>query len=279
MKIGIVAPSPVPFTRGGAERALSGLQRAIDDHTPHDAELVKLPVREDTLAHLIEGYRGFAELDVSHFDLVVTAKYPAWIVPHPNHVVWMFHPLRGLYDTYHTFGLPERPDPQVAEVRDLVRFLSRARRRDELPGFFDAWQAALDAAGRHHPDLALPSPVARAVVHWLDGLALASFEVRRHLALSHTVARRPGYFPGGVDVAVAHIPSDLPPRVGQGRSHLFIASRLDGPKRLDLLIRAMAHVPGHLPLLIGGTGPREPELRALAATDPRIRFCLSLIHI
>ena len=34
----------------------------------------------------------------------------------------------------------------------------------------------------------------------------------------------------------------------------------------------MAHVPGDIPLLIAGTGPEEPRLRALAAGDPRIRF-------
>ena len=44
-------------------------------------------------------------------------------------------------------------------------------------------------------------------------------------------------------------------RTGSGSSYLFTASRLDGPKRLDLLIDAMAHVPQEIPLLIGGTGP------------------------
>ena len=137
MKIGIVAPSPVPFTRGGAERAWAGQQHAINELTPHDAELVKLPIREDTLPHLVEGYRDFAELDVSHFDVVITSKYPAWLVRHPHHVVWMFHPLRGLYDTYRVFGLPELPDPRVSEVRALVQFLRRPPRREDLDELFD----------------------------------------------------------------------------------------------------------------------------------------------
>ena len=71
---------------------------------------------------------------------------------------------------------------------------------------------------------------------------------------------------------MVRLPSDLGPLRHGGQRHLFTVSRLDGPKRFDLLIRAMAHVPGDLPLLIAGTGPEEPRLRALAAGDPRIRF-------
>src|SRR5690606_4979808 len=95
-----------------------------------------------------------------------------------------------------------------------------------------------------------------------------------HAALSRTIAVRDGYLPPGVGAHVAHAPSDVPaPPPGQGaRTHVFTVSRLDGPKRIDLVVEAMAHVPGDVPLLIGGTGPEEARLRELAAGDPRIRF-------
>ena len=181
VKIGIVAPSPVPPTRGGAERAWAGLARAIDELTPHEAELVKLPVRETTLPELLEGYRAFARLDVSRFDRVITSKYPAWIVAHPYHIVWMFHPLRGLYDTYHMFGMPERAEPTVAEVARPGRGSSTGRRcAASSTAASTLWDRALRAAGPDHPELALPSPVARRLVHWLDAVALAPPAVRRH---------------------------------------------------------------------------------------------------
>lgn len=277
MRVAIVAPSPVPFTRGGAERAWDGLHRAIGDHTDHDAELLKLPIQEDTLPHLIEGYRSFAAMDVSHFDLVVTSKYPAWIVPHANHVVWMFHPLRGLYDTYNTFGLPTRADPGEPVLRDLLRLLGRRPERTALDDCFASWDAAVVALGPDHPALTLPSPLARALVHWLDRVALSPAEVVRHLALSRTVAGRIGYFPRGVAATVTYAPADIarPPN-RSARSQvprpIFTTSRLDHPKRIDLLIGAMAFVPGPTPLLIGGTGPAEHELRTLARGDDRIRF-------
>lgn len=273
MKVAIVAPTPVPFTRGGAERAWTGLYGALLD-AGHEAEMVKLPVRESTLAEVAAGYRVFAALDLDHFDVVISSKYPAWICPHPRHVLWMFHPLRGLYDTYGHFGIPTAPGPVQPATAALLDAVGQPARRSAVGDVLDQLDAAVAALGADHPDLALPGPVSRLVVRWLDRVALDPTEIARHVALSRTVATRADYLPEGVGARVAHAPSDLaPPRPGGGpRSHLFTASRLDHPKRLDLLIGAMAHVPGRLPLLIGGTGPDEARLRALAVGDPRIRF-------
>ena len=209
--------------------------------------------------------------------MVISSKYPAWICPHPHHVLWMFHPLRGLYDTYRLFGLPTAP----GAVAPPHRGPARGRRpappaASAVPEVLDLVDEAVAALGADHPDLALPGPVSRLVVHWLDRVALDPSQVVRHVALSRTVAAREGYLPDGVVARVAYAPSDLAvpdtPADDAGPAPLFTASRLDGPKRLDLLVRAMAHVPGDVELHIGGTGPQEAALRALAVGDPRIRF-------
>ncbi|MCU1351200.1 MAG: putative glycosyltransferase [Acidimicrobiales bacterium] len=272
MKVAIVAPSPVPFTRGGAERAVAGLQRAINELTPHDCEVVKLPTDESTLPGIVAGYDAFSRLDLSHFDRVVSVKYPAWMVGHDDHTVLMFHPLRGLYDTYHRFGLPWTAAPHAPALRELRHLMQRRGDRAVLPEFFELFGRALATVGPDHPDLAHPGPLGREIVHWLDTIALAPAQVRRHLALSRTVASRPGYFPPGVTPLVVYLPSDLPPGWEGGARHLFTASRLDGPKRLDLLVEAYRQVPGRLPLLIAGTGPDAARLQALAAPDPRVQL-------
>ncbi len=275
MRIAVVAPSGVPFAFGGAERLYQGLVRAVNEGTVHVADLVKLPSPESTLREVIASYRAFSRLDVSHFDVVVTAKYPAWMVEHPHHVVWMAHPLRGLYDTYHLFGLPERvesADPSVRAVLDLVeRGLV-----DSGPAGLDELWARLDdvfaSLGDDHPDVALPSPLARAVVRHLDRGALAPGRVRRHAAISATVAQRPGYFPPGVEAETVHCPSDLAGIHPGPFRHLFTASRLDGPKRIDLLVQAMRHVRADVALRIAGTGPEHDRLAELAAGDPRVEL-------
>ncbi|MBI2709211.1 MAG: glycosyltransferase family 4 protein [Actinobacteria bacterium] len=274
MKVGIVAPAPVPYAPGGAERAWTGLQRALG-RAGHAAEMVTRPFSESTLAEVVDGYLRFAALDLSGFDIVISSKYPAWIAPHPRHVVWMFHPLRGLYDTYHTFRLPPAVEPREPSLRALLRACAAAPERRALPEIAAAWEAAVADVGVDHPHLALPSPIGRAVVHWLDAAALSPREVVRHLALSRTVASRPGYLPPGVVPRIAYCPSDLPvaaPPSPSAPRHLFTVSRLDAAKRVELVVRAMASVPGDVPLLVGGSGPEADRLRAIAAGDRRVRF-------
>ncbi|MEO6628901.1 MAG: glycosyltransferase family 4 protein [Aquihabitans sp.] len=274
MKIGVIAPSPLPVVRGGAEVAVEGIHAAINDLTPHQAEIVKLPVDERSLPGVVAGYRAFAELSVDQFDRVITMKYPAWMVNHPRHTLLMFHPLRGLYDTYHLFGLPTFRHPDTREVGDLRALMARWTQREALPEFFDLFDAAIAEITPEHQDLAFPGPFAREVVRWFDAIALGPSQIERHLALSWTVAGRPDYFPPGVTPGVVYLPGQLKPhlRDDEPRRHFFTASRLDGPKRLHLLIDAMAHVPGDTRLRIAGTGPEAETLRQRAAHDPRIEL-------
>ena len=132
-------------------------------------------------------------------------------------------------------------------------------------GLLDECFSRLDVL-RRRADLpeelfALPGPLIRQVVHFLDGIGRSDGAITRSVALSATVARRPGYFQRPDRVPVAHAPTQLDGlHSGRGR-YLFTVSRLDAPKRIDLLIRAMEHVRGSMHLLIAGTGPQEPALR------------------
>jgi glycosyltransferase involved in cell wall biosynthesis len=272
MRIAVVAPSGVPFVFGGAERHFQGLVQAINEGTEHVADLIKLPSPESTFREVVSSYRAFRRLDVSHFDRVVTVKYPAWIVEHPDQTVWMNHTLRGLYDTYHLFGLPARCEsrrPVIRRVLDLVRGRPDPRRLDEV---FDRLDDVFAAVGPDEAEVALPSPLAREVVHFLDRVALSPPRVRRHAAVSATVARRPGYFPAGVVSDVIHCPTSLPGLHPGPYTELVSVSRLDGPKRVDLVVRAMAHVRADVRLVVAGTGPEAERLGELAAGDPRIEL-------
>jgi glycosyltransferase involved in cell wall biosynthesis len=274
MDIAIVAPCPIPYMIGGAENLWLGLQRHLNEHTPHQAEIIKLPSREFSFWELIDSYRHFAELDLTGFDLVVSSKYPAWMVSHPNHVVYMLHRLRGLYDTYDVMNLPQEYADAPPAVLALRAFMAEhAERREALPEFFARVAALRDAPGVREDLFAFPGPFIRELVHFLDGVGLARTEIRRYGAISAAVGERPGYFPPGADVFVAHPPTGLEGlHTGRGR-YLFTVSRLDAPKRIDLLIAALAQVSARVELRIAGAGPEEARLRELAAPDPRITFC------
>jgi len=285
MDVAIVAPCPVPYARGGAENLWASLQAHLDERTAHQAEIIKLPAREHGLWDLVDSYRAFSELDLDGFDVVVSGKYPAWMVQHPRHLVYMLHRLRGLYDTYHYFGLPDTVAGAArGQVADLLEFMeAHAGRRDALPEFFARTSSLRGREATLAAELlAFPGPFVRAVVHWLDAIGMAPSGIGRFGAISDTVRTRGDgeYFPPGVDVFVVHPPSHHAPPARAAREprfrrpYLFTVSRLDAPKRIDLLIEALRHVRAKgVALRIAGTGPDEERLRELAAGDERISFC------
>lgn len=274
MKIAIVTPMAVPLALGGAENLWWGLQSHFEAETAHHCDIISLPSPEGSLLDLVESYETFFKLDLSAYDCVISGKYPAWMVEHPNHVCYMLHRLRGLYDTY---GGPIAGDEFAghAPLHALLRWMRQeggaGADRSVVAEFFDRFRA-LKNAGLPPEALAFPGPLAREIVHFLDNAALAPGRIRRYAAISETVARRKNYFPPDTPVEVLYPPPHRDDYRCGGDDYLFVSSRLDGPKRLDLLIKAMAHVSHDIPLLIAGAGPDEDRLRQLAAGDPRIRF-------
>ena len=274
MRIGIIAPCAVPFVVGGAEKLWWGLERYINEHTEHIADIIKLPSREQDLFGLAASYRAFSGLDLSGFDLVLSTKYPAWAVQHDRHVVYLQHKLRGLYDAYP--GAIEIPEkllriPAIASLLTLAEKVeSRSAQLGDLLKQISALELEDDpeiiAAGR------IPGPLARRIVHVIDACLLSPRRIARFAAISHEVAARADYFPPDVTVKVLHHPTSVPIQRSEHFDYLFTASRLDGPKRIGLLIDAMHLSRTEIPLKIAGDGPQAELLRAQAAGDPRIHF-------
>ena len=273
MHIAVLAPSPVPFCIGGAENLCWGLVHAINQCTTHQAELIKLPSREANLWDLIETYRRFSQLDLSHFDIVISTKYPTWMVSHPRHICYLLHRLRGLYDAYHFSGLPETYETSHPAIKEFLRFIRRHRGvRAALAEGFDRLRALRDRGDLPPDVLEFPGPFAREVTHFLDNIGLASDAVFKFYAIAHTVSRRTEYFPAGCSVEVVYPPSHLQGFWCGTDDYLFTVSRLDGPKRVALLIEAMQYVKSDITLKISGTGPDAERLQLMARHDERIVF-------
>lgn len=273
MKIAIVTPHPVPLAIGGAENLWWGLQDHFQNHTVHECDVIALLSPEASFWDLISSYEAFSKLDLSAYDCVISGKYPAWMVNHPNHICYMLHRLRGLYDTY----APPAEDHKVLrlpQLRNLVEWLDDAGRYpdpEQIPDLFDKLRSLKDA-GLPESVFAFPGPFIRKIVHFLDNAALSPQRIRRYAAIAETVRQRKNYFPPDATVDVLYPPphrSDY--REGDFR-YLFTSSRLDRPKRVDLIVEAMKHVSEEIPLLIAGTGPDEARLKALAGNDQRIQF-------
>jgi glycosyltransferase involved in cell wall biosynthesis len=275
MKIAIVAPSPVPFAIGGAENLWWGLHNALNARPGVEADLIKLPSPERNLPELLESYQRFARLDLRHFDLVISTKYPAWAIEHPNHIVYLQHTLRGLYDTY-PHHLPTGFDAKALAGLGVPAVVIEALKTTQPAGVtVESVTQALQAATQIAPGdplWAFPGPLSRAVVRLLDAIAMQPGRIAYYAAISQTVASRQGYFPAHAQVAVHHHPTSLKPASGQACDVIFSASRLDRPKRIDKLIEAYVQSGLEVPLRIAGSGPDEARLRDLAADHAGIQF-------
>ncbi|EYS85162.1 glycosyl transferase [Cupriavidus sp. SK-4] len=280
MRVAIVAPSPVPFIIGGAENLWWGMLRELNRRSGVVAELIKLPSPERNLIELIGSYRTFARLDLRHFDLVISTKYPAWMVRHPNHMVYLQHKLRGLYDTCPPHAARPPDAAQVAQLR-LPSALEAALLEGHGGEGLDAAEVAdILLAALSRPDtpqelLRFPGTFARAVVHLLDRIGMQPGHIRRYAAISRTVRDRAAHFPDSCAVEVFYHPTGLEglmPATPPDGAGIFTASRLVPAKRIDLLIDAYVRSGVTLPLRIAGTGPEEGALRTRAEGHDGIRF-------
>jgi glycosyltransferase involved in cell wall biosynthesis len=274
MKIAVVGPSPVPYTIGGMEKLLWQMTEKINQLTSHQAEIIKLPSREDSFWSLLDSYYAFWKLDLSHFDMVISTKYPSWMISHPNHICYMIHKLRGLYDTYHLTGLPREVNNSCTHTKKLLEFLDSTWNKPDIKQFWEVINEYRTYGNKIPADsLTFPGPLIRKIIHYLDNGALASSCIKRYYTMSQTVANREGYFPGNVKVVIANPPSanDSIGNITYG-NYFFTVSRLDNAKRVNLLVEAMKEIKYDVRLVIAGAGSDEDRLKYLARSDERIEF-------
>jgi glycosyltransferase involved in cell wall biosynthesis len=273
MKIAILAPSPVPFSVGGAEKLWRGLHQEINQSSDHQAELIKLPSPEHSFWDIIDSYEQFSKLDLTHFDLVISGKYPAWMTEHPNHVCYMLHRLRGFYDCFHFLNLPDRGEAGERYLGTFRALLLKARsQRTPIADVFTSLRAIRQRDDLPEEIFQFPGSFCRDLVRFFDDVALQQDRIKRFAAISRTVAARKDYFPKGVVPRVIYPPSNLKDFRCERFDYIFTASRLDAPKRIDLAINAMKFVKSDIELRICGEGPEKERLQELAGNDARIRF-------
>lgn len=272
MKIAIVGPSPVPYTMGGAENLMWGLCNAINQLTEHQAELIKLPVKEFDFWDLVESYYQFYTLDLTHFDCIIMMKYPSWMVSHPNSICYMMHTLRGLYDTYHLMNLPLEVKRGSQKINYLLDYMEKKKNPESLDEFFSLLFEMKGDSEIPNDYFSFPGPLIRLIIHYMDSWALKRNGVKKYFAISNTVKNRKDYFPFNAMVNIIYPPSTLSNGSCSGYEYIFMVSRLDGPKRIDMLIKAMRYVKSNIQLFIAGTGPEKDKLVKLAQKDQRIHF-------
>ena len=159
----LIATVQVPFVRGGAEMLADGLQAALIA-AGHQAALVKLPFKWYPPERMIEQMLAARLFDLTAssgiaVDRVIGLRFPAYLVPHPNKVLWLLHQYRTAYDLWGTELCELMHAPNGREVRDAIHAADRAFIPEARARFTIAQNVAnrlrrfcgIDANALYHP--------------------------------------------------------------------------------------------------------------------------------
>lgn len=121
----IVATVRIPFVHGGAEVLAAELVNALRA-AKHEADLVAMPfnpteaerIPDQMLACALTSLDEIAGVSV---DRLIALKFPAYLIPHPNKVVWLLHQHRQAFDLWENPFGDLRRAPRGTMIRDIIR--------------------------------------------------------------------------------------------------------------------------------------------------------------
>jgi glycosyltransferase involved in cell wall biosynthesis len=115
----LVASTFIPFLEGGANVIVRDLAEALT-RAGHDVEILWLP-HTDEWHYVPEQMLALRLTDVSDAaDRLIAIRPPAYLLRHPNKVLWFIHHHRGAYDLWGT-PYQDLPDtPEGHRVRDAI---------------------------------------------------------------------------------------------------------------------------------------------------------------
>ena len=128
----VIATVQIPFVSGGAESHAAGLKAALE-REGHEAEIVTVPFNPAEPERIADQMLACRLLDLTEIhgtrvDRLIGLKFPAYLIPHPNKVVWVLHQHRAAYDLWNYPFEDLSASPRGLIVREAIR------RADQLLG-------------------------------------------------------------------------------------------------------------------------------------------------
>ena len=126
----LITTTQVPFVSGGAEILAEQLKQALIT-AGHEAEIVSIPFKWYPPERILDQMLGCRLLDLTEscgvpVDKVIGLKFPAYLIPHPNKVLWLLHQHRTAYELW---DHPEYGDliryPNGSVIRDAIHMADK----------------------------------------------------------------------------------------------------------------------------------------------------------
>jgi glycosyltransferase involved in cell wall biosynthesis len=121
----IIATVQIPFVSGGAESHAQGLKAALIA-AGHEADIVAVPFNPAVPERIPDQMLACRLLDLTEIhgapvDRLIALKFPAYLIPHPNKVVWVLHQHRAAYDLWNYPFEDLSASPRGVLVREAIR--------------------------------------------------------------------------------------------------------------------------------------------------------------
>ncbi len=155
----LVTANLAPFMYGGADYHVNGLVAALRGRG-HEVELLRLPFRFDPPAEVerLMDFCAASELARPNgiaVDRMISLQFPGYGMRHPDHVVWLMHQHRAVYELYDR----QPRDPALARLRERVRDYDNAALARVAKRFANSRRVAerlaqfnsIDAVPLYHP--------------------------------------------------------------------------------------------------------------------------------
>ncbi|MBE9210926.1 glycosyltransferase family 4 protein [Nostoc sp. LEGE 06077] len=102
----VVARTCTPFVFGGAEILAEELVNALQA-AGHLVDTISIPFTDHSPEKLLDNMLACRLLEVirpgkKDLDRLIALNFPAYLIPHPNKVIWLIHQYRAAYDLWDT---------------------------------------------------------------------------------------------------------------------------------------------------------------------------------
>jgi len=116
----LVLSNRVPYIRGRAEELSFNLVRQLQE-AGHQAEEMRIPFSWSPTERLIEEMVIARSLRLTNVDRVIALKFPAYLIPHDNQVIWLLHQFRQAYDLFDAGQSHIERSPRGEAIRAAIR--------------------------------------------------------------------------------------------------------------------------------------------------------------
>ncbi len=120
----VLLTAQILFVKGGAEMHVNNLKKALEAHG-HQVEIVGVPFYDNPVERTEDTIVASRLLDIEEswggkIDFAIGMKFPAYLIPHRNKVMWILHQHRAVYDLFDTEFSEVKNDIEGIRIKEIV---------------------------------------------------------------------------------------------------------------------------------------------------------------